>query len=90
MGLPRVQELFEARIPKGQAILSDIGGRVEIKYEGEQRWVIVTSAVVKRLVHRLPEGAEVFVQEGDTVQEGQLLARSGDDEFMARPKAREC
>ncbi|MHB9033023.1 MAG: DNA-directed RNA polymerase subunit beta' [Anaerolineae bacterium] len=90
VGLPRVQELFEARIPKGQAIISDIAGQVEITADGEQRWVKVTSSTLKRINHNVPEGAELFVQEGDIVQEGQLLARTDGDgsEVMAKAAGR--
>ncbi len=42
-GLPRVQELFEAREPKGKAILTEIEGDVEIITEDEMRKIIVTS-----------------------------------------------
>jgi DNA-directed RNA polymerase subunit beta' len=73
-GLPRVQELFEARIPKGQAIISDIGGRVEVRTDGDQRWVRVVSVDTTRLEHQLPEGYTIQVEDGDMVDEGQLLA----------------
>ena len=42
-GLPRVEELFEARVPKGEAIISEIDGVVEIVQENERRIVRVTN-----------------------------------------------
>ncbi len=41
-GLPRVTELFEARKPKGQAILAEIAGKLEIKEEEKSRELVVT------------------------------------------------
>ncbi|MHB1354971.1 MAG: DNA-directed RNA polymerase subunit beta' [Anaerolineae bacterium] len=86
VGLPRVQELFEARTPKGHAIISDLSGRVEITTEGDQRWVKVNATTLKRISHIVPEGAVSLVQEGDQVQEGQLMARVDSDgqEVMAK------
>src|SRR5947209_1556417 len=43
-GLPRVEELFEARVPKGQAILSEIDGRVEASREDEIRHIKIVSS----------------------------------------------
>ena len=90
VGLPRVQELFEARTPKGHAIISDLSGQVEITTEGDQRWVKVNATTLKRISHTLPEGAVMLAQEGDQVQEGQLLARvdSNGQEVMAKANGR--
>ena len=52
-GLPRVQELFEARIPKGVALMSDIDGTAEVVEEDEQRRVRVVSAHVYEYEYRL-------------------------------------
>ena len=48
-GLPRVEELFEARTPKGPAIISEIDGTAEIMREGEtavSRWSAASSTVM--------------------------------------------
>ena len=42
-GLPRVEELFEARKPKGLAIIAEFGGRAEIKETRKKREVVVTN-----------------------------------------------
>jgi DNA-directed RNA polymerase subunit beta' len=76
-GLPRVQELFEARVPKNRAIMSEIDGVVEISREGEARRVKVVSSELYSDRYDLPEGAEILVEEGQTVEAGALLARSG-------------
>ncbi len=81
-GLPRVEELFEARIPKGQATMTEIDGNVEVVRAG------VDQPVVVRVTHReaydtpvkLTPQHEVLVASGDEVAEGQLLARLGEGE----------
>jgi len=74
-GLPRVDEIFEARRPKGQAILSEIDGVVEVLREGDMRKVRVVSTELYRDEYHLPEGAELLVTEGQEVEQGAALAR---------------
>ncbi len=74
-GLPRVEELFEARTPKGEAVISEIDGIVDIYWEGEQRMLKVTNSRIVRRAHTIPAGAELVVQDGDRVQEDTVLAR---------------
>ncbi|NLD72530.1 MAG: DNA-directed RNA polymerase subunit beta', partial [Chloroflexi bacterium] len=81
-GLPRVQELFEARIPKGEAILADIGGQVQITAQGDQRWVHVVASEAKRVSHPLLDGYAVEVEDGEEVAEGQLLASVAEGEDL--------
>ncbi len=88
-GLPRVQELFEARTPKGQGVIADIGGRVQVRLEGDLRWVKVISTEIKRIVHPVPGNYAIKVEEGETVEEGQLLAsRKGSEDVVARASGR--
>ncbi|MHB1295432.1 MAG: DNA-directed RNA polymerase subunit beta' [Anaerolineae bacterium] len=88
-GLPRVQELFEARNPKGQAVVTDLGGRVEIRMEGEQRWVRIVSTDSKRITHAIPEGYLIQVEDGDNVAEGQILAfRDESEPMVSKTKGR--
>jgi DNA-directed RNA polymerase subunit beta' len=76
-GLPRVEELFEARIPKGQATMTEIDGTVEVARAG------VDQPVTVRVTHReayvtpikLTPQHEILVANGDEVTENQLLAR---------------
>ncbi len=74
-GLPRVDEIFEARRPKGQAVLSEIDGVVEVLREGDVRKVRVVSTELYRDEYHLPEGAELLVTEGQEVEQGAPLAR---------------
>ncbi len=74
-GLPRVEELFEARVPKGAAIMAEIDGTVRIVRDGNLRRIIIESSDLFRDDYLLPEGAEVLVQGGQEVQQGMVLAR---------------
>ncbi len=73
-GLPRVEELFEARTPKGIAILSDIDGIVEVQTLDEGRVIKVVSREVYRDEHDLKPGYQALVGEGDWVEVNQVLA----------------
>ncbi len=75
-GLPRVEELFEARIPKGQAIISEIDGLVEIITTGEEKKIKVTSTEFYRDEYSLAPGYRWLVKAGDQVDVGMLLAVS--------------
>jgi DNA-directed RNA polymerase subunit beta' len=76
-GLPRVEELFEARIPKGKAEISHIDGVAEILRSDTGTKVKVTSLEHYDAPVALPEGAEVLAATGDLVEKGQVLARVG-------------
>jgi DNA-directed RNA polymerase subunit beta' len=74
-GLPRVEELFEARVPKGQATISEIDGAVELLQEGESRHAKVVSTEFYSDEYDLPRGMEVLVAQDDLVDQGTVLAR---------------
>ena len=74
-GLPRVEELFEARVPKGTAVIAEIDGTAQISREGEIRRIRIESVELYRDDYPLPEGAEVVVKDGQEVEQGALLAR---------------
>jgi DNA-directed RNA polymerase subunit beta' len=74
-GLPRVEELFEARIPKGQAIISEIDGVVEISpTEGGHKLKVISSKFY-RDEYPLPQDSEVLVSNGEWVEIGTALAQ---------------
>jgi DNA-directed RNA polymerase subunit beta' len=79
-GLPRVEELFEGRIPKGKAEISHIDGIVEIIRSDTGTRVKVTSREQYDTNLSLPPGAEFLAAPGDLVEAGQVIARgeSGD------------
>ncbi len=72
-GLPRVEELFEARKPKGQAVVSEISGVVEIRESKGRREVEVVGADGEREVYAVPFGSRLKVQDGDRVSAGDEL-----------------
>ncbi len=78
-GLPRVEELFEARIPKGKAEISHIDGIVEILRGDGPTKVKVISTEVYDTALALPMGAEMLAAPGDLVELGQVLARTQAD-----------
>jgi DNA-directed RNA polymerase subunit beta' len=73
-GLPRVEELFEARIPKGKAIIAEIDGELEIIRQEGARKVRVTSREEFEVSYPVQAKLEVLVKNGDEVMEGQELA----------------
>src|SRR5438093_681631 len=73
-GLPRVEELFEARIPKGKAIISEIDGELEIIRQEGSRKVRVTSKEDFEVSYPLAAKMEMLVKSNDDVMEGQELA----------------
>ena len=75
-GLPRVEELFEAREPKDKAVISEIDGTVEmIRDEHGAQQVKVASQRDYRDVYLLPEGYEVVVADGTKIDANKILAR---------------
>ena len=82
-GLPRVEELFEARVPKSAAILADIDGRVELEADEEGRRLRIISREEFREDYQAPEGGQILVDEGETVEPGTVLAIK-----MPAPKGR--
>ena len=75
-GLPRVEEICEARVPKGYAVLADIDGVVVIEDEAEGRLLRVISREEYREDYSLPKGFQVLVEDGDHVEAGVSLARA--------------
>ncbi len=73
-GLPRVEELFEARSPKSQAIISEIEGVVEITRPDEGRKIKVTSSETYRDEYNIPKGYEVMVENDQWVEAASVLA----------------
>ncbi|MCB9963689.1 MAG: DNA-directed RNA polymerase subunit beta' [Rhodospirillales bacterium] len=75
-GLPRVAELFEARIPKDYAVISEIDGYVEFGKDYKSKRRIVVNPVDKSEESReylIPKGRHLAVQEGDFVRKGDPL-----------------
>jgi DNA-directed RNA polymerase subunit beta' len=73
-GLPRVEELFEARKPKGLAIITEFGGVVEIKDTKKKREVVVTNKETgETKAYLIPYGSRIKVQNGQVLEAGDEL-----------------
>jgi len=69
-GLPRVEELFEARKPKGLAVISEISGTVRINDVKKKREVIVTADDGDARTYQIPYGSRIKVSDGDRIEAG--------------------
>lgn len=73
-GLPRVEELFEARKPKGQAVISELDGTVRVEETNKRkREVTVTAPDGSSVNYNIPLSAPLIVSTGDTIEAGDLL-----------------
>ena len=73
-GLPRVEELFEARKPKGLAIIAEFGGVVAIKDTKKKREVVITDHETgNSKTYLIPYGSRIKVQEGQVLEAGDEL-----------------
>ena len=72
-GLPRVEELFEARIPKGKATIAEISGKVDLIEESKGKYKIHVSNEVDTHAHTSNYGAKLRVEKGDEVHAGDKL-----------------
>jgi DNA-directed RNA polymerase subunit beta' len=72
-GLPRVEELFEARKPKGLAIISDFAGTVKLTEEKRKRIVIVTSEEGEEKSYVVPYGSRIKVMDGQHIEAGDSI-----------------
>jgi DNA-directed RNA polymerase subunit beta' len=79
-GLPRVEELFEARTPKSKAIIATISGKVAIKTKDGDQIVQVNSTTDDEFEEfTLPHNAKLAVEDGDLVYAGQRLTMGSID-----------
>jgi len=73
-GLPRVEELFEARKPKGLAIIAEFGGEVQIRDTKKKREVVVTNTETgESKAYLIPYGSRIKVQDGQVLEAGDEL-----------------
>ncbi len=76
MGLPRVEELFEARVPKGLAVISEIDGIAEIVRDPDgSRKIVVRNVQDYTIPVSTPAGYTLVVADGDEVKAGDALAK---------------
>ncbi|MFO7635822.1 MAG: DNA-directed RNA polymerase subunit beta' [Clostridia bacterium] len=72
-GLPRVEELFEARKPKGLSIISEIVGQVKINETKMNREIIIEGEDKETKIYTIPYGSRISVDEGQSVEAGDEL-----------------
>jgi len=72
-GLPRVEELFESRKPKGLAMVSDISGTVRIDETKKKRIVYILSKDGEEFTYDIPFGSRLNVNDGDVVEPGDSI-----------------
>ena len=73
-GLPRVEELFEARKPKGLAIITEFAGKAEIKDTKKKREIVVTNEETgESKAYLIPYGSRIKIQDGVTLEAGDEL-----------------
>ncbi|SMB88799.1 DNA-directed RNA polymerase subunit beta' [Thermanaeromonas toyohensis ToBE] len=72
-GLPRVEELFEARKPKGQALIAEAAGVVKINEVKGRREIEIVADNGERYTYQVPYGSRLRVEEGQRVEPGDEL-----------------
>jgi DNA-directed RNA polymerase subunit beta' len=82
-GLPRVEELFEARDPTGEAIMSDIDGAVHIANEEGIRKLKVSAGRTELEEYELPKGVRALVKDGDFAPAGTVLFSKDGEDFVS-------
>jgi DNA-directed RNA polymerase subunit beta' len=78
-GLPRIQELFEARNPKGQAVISEFDGHIQEIKESKDKREIVVESDVESVSYPVPYNARLKVSAGEEVIAGQELTEGSID-----------
>ena len=73
-GLPRIEELFEARKPKGQAIITEIPGKVTTSEKANKREVTITDTEnMESKTYLIPYGSKLLVTDGDYIEAGDRI-----------------
>ncbi|UGS38282.1 DNA-directed RNA polymerase subunit beta' [Capillimicrobium parvum] len=72
-GLPRVVELFEARKPKGLALISEVDGKVSIEETDKAIAVVVTDDTGEEHRYSFPRRTRIYVEDGQTIEKGAQL-----------------
>lgn len=86
-GLPRVEELFEARTPKFAAILSEIEGKVVVREEEDRNLITVTGKGEKVVNMDLPEGYNWTIEHGVQVKAKEIVAENPEGMTLRAPIA---
>ncbi len=79
-GLPRIQEIFEARNPKGQAVISEIDGVIAAINDVKDRQEVVVQGEVEARTYAIPYGARLKVTPGQPISHGKELTEGSIDQ----------
>ena len=85
-GLPRVEELFEARKkPKGESVMTDVGGTLRLteRQDGARIATVINSEVINE-THEIPTGWEITVKDGADTKAGDIVAVNGEEELKTK------
>ena len=72
-GLPRIEELFEARRPKKTAIIAEKSGTIRIREDKRTKTILVQTEDNEELAYAIPFGMRITVAEGDYILQGQAM-----------------
>ncbi|MDH5533696.1 MAG: DNA-directed RNA polymerase subunit beta' [Candidatus Pacebacteria bacterium] len=78
-GLPRIEELFEARTPKSQAPITQLAGKVTIEPTEKNTLIKITSENDEEVVYKVTNNSEFLVKDGDLVHMGAQLTKGSVD-----------
>ncbi|OQY45623.1 MAG: DNA-directed RNA polymerase subunit beta' [Anaerolineaceae bacterium 4572_78] len=79
-GLPRIQELFEVRNPKGESVIADIDGKVQIiSHDDGSRSIKIIAIQRRHKIHKIPTGWTILVEDEQYISPNTVLARSEDE-----------
>ncbi|MCO5186620.1 MAG: DNA-directed RNA polymerase subunit beta' [Anaerolineae bacterium] len=88
-GLPRVEELFEARqSPKGEAVITEIGGVVSTYIADGVRHVVITDRQMLEDEYLLSEAWQIVVEDGQVLEKGDIVAQKDDEVVTAQNRGR--
>jgi DNA-directed RNA polymerase subunit beta' len=88
-GLPRVEELFEARKrPKGEAEMAEIAGLLQIRREGNMRLARVIHSELLHDEYPIPGNWAILVEDGQEIAQGEAIAKRGDKQIVAEHSGR--
>ena len=72
-GLPRIEELFEARRPKKTAIIAEQSGTIRIREDKRTKTILINTESGEELSYAIPFGMRIIVAEGDYIMQGQAM-----------------
>lgn len=78
-GLPRIQELFEARNPKGKAVISEISGTIKEINDSKERVEVTVEGAIENRTYPIPYGARLKHAVGDSVKAGDEITEGSID-----------